>query len=123
YNWTEIAEQHVRRARWREAFKTIEYVHDERARNRLQHNALECVAATDKPELIDEAASMQNPLPPLFVPLGLLYADLAAGRDDAALQRARQQTDANGRVWLLTNMRNWYYNNHRPADEMRVQRL
>jgi hypothetical protein len=124
-----IAEEHARRGRWREAFIVVDAMPEDRSigdgssKFFALRNALKSVARTDKPEFIEEAASLLKPPPPRFVQIGLAWADLTAGRDDAAIQRALQQGDENSRLSLLFDIASWYQDEKRDLDKLRVDRL
>lgn len=117
-----MAHEYARRGHWREAIKVANALREDGPRFTALFEALKSVANTGQPQLIEEAASLLKDPIPLFVPIGLAFADLAAGRDDAALQRARQQRDADSRLSLLSALSSWYRDKKRDIEELRLER-
>lgn len=112
----------AKQGNWREAVRILELLSDaERDSPFAYQEVMSFIAAAGDPEIIRQSATLMKAPPEFWLPVGLAIADLAAGKEDAAIQRAMSHKEIGWQVGILGALSDHYRDQKREIDSLRLK--
>jgi hypothetical protein len=116
-----LATRLANEGQWREAVRILELLSDAEKDSPFTYQAvMGILAAGGDPQVIRQSAALMKKPPDYWLPVGLAITELAAGREDAAIQSAMAHKESGWRVGILGALSDHYRDQKREKDSLRL---